>query len=528
MKRIPSAILGSSLLLALAAAGCVVRAAQPNYYPSAQPPPPPSYQPAPSQPYYPPPPPPMAREPEEMLLFPDIDIYLVPDISLDILFSNGRWYLSSNQSWYWGDSPRGPWSWVRPDEVPAPVRRLPPDWRTRYRWKKIPYQTWKQHDHRWDDSYLRPPPVIIDRDPDEIHLIPGRRVYILPRTDADIFFYLDRWYQRVGDHWYWSTALRGPWNYLQGAELPGAVREVPRDYRSNPRIRNLPFRPWVDKGHRWEDEDDERWEEHQRDRERDQVQKDREKDAREREKETRERDRDRDRRDDGRGGPAFRIDREPEEMWLLPGQRVYVLPRTDVDVFYFSGRWFHRDGQRWWWGGTVRGPWIALPPDQVPEVVRRQPGGARDSREYRRIPYREWERKGYRWEDDDRGQTQPPPPIQPPPPPAVRGGQYQAPAEVVYLPKLKVFALPGTGVVMSGSRWYRREAGRWQAGSGWRGPWSPVPDNQLPPTLRLIPEDPAREPGAQKMPFPDWERNGYRWPEQAPPAPPQPPRRPFS
>jgi hypothetical protein len=106
-----------------------------------------------------------------------------------------------------------------------------------------------QRDKRMKDTTSPPPPVQKDRDrrdrqpppglssysysrPKLMYHIPSMGVYYVPKVKEDIFYYERQWYTRVGDSWYSGTGYNGPWQGLSYRQVPGALKNVPVDYRA--------------------------------------------------------------------------------------------------------------------------------------------------------------------------------------------------------------------------------------------------------------------------------------------------------
>jgi len=97
-----------------------------------------------------------------------------------------------------------------------------------------------------------PPPIGITNPP-ELVPIPGRYVYFVPDTDADIFFYRGRWYRPYERHWFRSASYNGPWENIR--DVPPAVIDLPPDYRSSPPgFNRIPYGEVSNNWERWEQE----------------------------------------------------------------------------------------------------------------------------------------------------------------------------------------------------------------------------------------------------------------------------------
>ncbi len=104
------------------------------------------------------PPPVIGSPPSELVLIPGTGIYFIPDREADIFFYGGYWWAPRGPRWYRAYAPHGPWVIVRRRSIPAPLFRVPHDYRVVYRGgERIPYGQWKKmhHGHRRDDRHDR-------------------------------------------------------------------------------------------------------------------------------------------------------------------------------------------------------------------------------------------------------------------------------------------------------------------------------------------------------------------------------------
>jgi hypothetical protein len=97
--------------------------------------------------------------PPQLAVIPGTYAYYAPDVDLDILFYGGRWYRPWGGRWYWARGYNGPWVIAGPGFVPAPLYRLPRDYRHGPVYYRIPYydlnrnwRTWERNRH-WDHQY---------------------------------------------------------------------------------------------------------------------------------------------------------------------------------------------------------------------------------------------------------------------------------------------------------------------------------------------------------------------------------------
>ena len=91
------------------------------------------------------PPPIVVAEPPEVVLVPGSQVYFVPQPEIDVFFYNGYWWSPRGDRWYRASAYNGPWVIVERRLIPAPVIRVPRNYRVRYeREHRIPYGQWKK------------------------------------------------------------------------------------------------------------------------------------------------------------------------------------------------------------------------------------------------------------------------------------------------------------------------------------------------------------------------------------------------
>jgi hypothetical protein len=178
--------------------------------------------------------------PEFLYVIPSFGVYFVPNISAEIFFVNGRWYYSASGAWYWGASYGGPWTYIEVRHVPRYLRRLPRDYRTRYRneYYRVPYGHWQK-----------------------------RRQQLPPRVKSSPPPYVQK-YNRYKGLWYQGKTNTGPWRYPEIGFLPKAIKKLPPEYREKRPDKPPKQIPWpkVEKKYRrkmekrdrewkWEDDD---------------------------------------------------------------------------------------------------------------------------------------------------------------------------------------------------------------------------------------------------------------------------------
>lgn len=106
--------------------------------------------------------------------------------------------------------------------------------------------------------------VVVSSSPDVV-VISGTYVYFIPDSDEDVFFYHGYWYKPRGNGWYRSTDHSSGWIQISIGNVPGAVRELPPDFRRGHHGgEKIPYdqfkknwRSW-EKERRWEGARDER------------------------------------------------------------------------------------------------------------------------------------------------------------------------------------------------------------------------------------------------------------------------------
>ncbi|NJD67560.1 MAG: hypothetical protein FIA90_02625 [candidate division NC10 bacterium] len=92
----------------------------------------------PSQPVY-------VEQPPDMVVIPRSSVYFAPGVNVDLFFYNNRWWNRRGDRWYRANAYNGPWTTVGHRYVPAPVYRIPADYRTVYgHEERIPYGQWKK------------------------------------------------------------------------------------------------------------------------------------------------------------------------------------------------------------------------------------------------------------------------------------------------------------------------------------------------------------------------------------------------
>jgi hypothetical protein len=523
------------LLVLSGAAACYYPVDQYRGAPHQAPPP----EPGPEAVHDPLPPLSLDSDPDEVWFVPEYDVYYVPSLSADVFFYNDRWYRRSGSEWYFAFDLREGWRWMSLEDVPIPVFRAPAYRRQPHQYSSVPYGPWKSSGHRLVAPLPPPPPVVLDREPDELWQLPDTDVYYIPNIDIDVYYYGDRWYRRWGDGWYEAPRLDDQWR--PAPPHPGLPPlPPPRPPRPPEKEHRKPFPkphpiekpgfpspghpapsvpppappPPPPPGH------------------------------------------DREPLPSPRPVPPeppppsprqpnppprppspppspIVIDREPDEVWRIPGFGVFYVPRMSVDIFFLAGNWFGRTGISWYRGEDYHGPWTELREKEVPAEIRGLPPDFRQPRQYERIPFGLWKKRGYTWEDPARENPPRPPAPPPTPPPATRpaagpapppvAGQPRAetppeilkrePAEAFIVRRSGIAYLPGAAIFFLDGRWYYRTGGAWHRGERYQGPWERLEPGAVPPALSSLPSDPGRLE-ATKVPFREWVKRGYRWDEE--------------
>ena len=88
----------------------------------------------------------VVSEPPEVVIMPDTGIYYVPSSGVDIFFYNNYWWSRRGDGWYRTRQYNGSWGFVQRSYVPAPLFRVPRNYRVVYRNERhINYRQWRQH-----------------------------------------------------------------------------------------------------------------------------------------------------------------------------------------------------------------------------------------------------------------------------------------------------------------------------------------------------------------------------------------------
>jgi hypothetical protein len=85
------------------------------------------------------------QQPPEMVLIPSSSVYFAPGVGVDLFFYSDRWWNRRGDRWDRASGYNGPWTAVGRRHVPAPVYRVPANYRTVYVHERpVPYGQWKK------------------------------------------------------------------------------------------------------------------------------------------------------------------------------------------------------------------------------------------------------------------------------------------------------------------------------------------------------------------------------------------------
>ena len=99
---------------------------------------------------YPAPPPVVVEAPPEMEVIPGTYVYYAPGVNVDLFFYHGFWWRPYEGRWYRSRGYRGPWAFIPVRRVPRPVFALPPGWRERPGYERVPYGEFRGNWRRWE------------------------------------------------------------------------------------------------------------------------------------------------------------------------------------------------------------------------------------------------------------------------------------------------------------------------------------------------------------------------------------------
>ena len=180
----------------------------------------------------------VSSAPEFLYIIPSFGVYFVPNISAEVFFVNGRWYYGASGAWYWGASYRGPWTHIEVRHIPRQLRRLPRDYRTRYRndYYRVPYGHWEKRREAVPPKAQHSTPPYVEKY--------KRNVYLSPKS-PDVVFHDGSWYRRYKGIWYQGKSNTGPWRYREMEKLPKTIKKLPPEYRNKKPGKPYKQVPWV-------------------------------------------------------------------------------------------------------------------------------------------------------------------------------------------------------------------------------------------------------------------------------------------
>ena len=73
----------------------------------------------------PPPPPMVFAAPPHLVVIPGSPVYYAPGASVNFFFHSGRYYTFHDGAWFFATKHNGPWAFIKPGHVPAPVLGVP-------------------------------------------------------------------------------------------------------------------------------------------------------------------------------------------------------------------------------------------------------------------------------------------------------------------------------------------------------------------------------------------------------------------
>jgi hypothetical protein len=73
----------------------------------------------------PPPPPMVFPAPPQLVIIPGSPVYYAPSASVNFFFHSGRYYTFHDGAWFFATKHNGPWAFIKPAHVPAPVLGVP-------------------------------------------------------------------------------------------------------------------------------------------------------------------------------------------------------------------------------------------------------------------------------------------------------------------------------------------------------------------------------------------------------------------
>ena len=94
------------------------------------------------------------EQPPDMVVIPRSGVYFAPGVNVDLFFYGNRWWNRRGDRWYLSNAYNGPWTTVGSRYVPAPVYRVPANYRAVYgHEERIPYGQWKKMHGKHDGKH---------------------------------------------------------------------------------------------------------------------------------------------------------------------------------------------------------------------------------------------------------------------------------------------------------------------------------------------------------------------------------------
>jgi hypothetical protein len=107
------------------------------------------------------PPPVVVYSPPTMVLMPEPQMYVAVGVPYDIFFVSGRYYYFNGGHWFWGPGYGGPWTYVKVEKLPKPLRKY--KLRELREFREREYRVYQVQGPRRGDTYF----VARERDDDD-------------------------------------------------------------------------------------------------------------------------------------------------------------------------------------------------------------------------------------------------------------------------------------------------------------------------------------------------------------------------
>ncbi len=181
---------------------------------------------------------------------------------------------------------------------------------------------------------------------------------------------------------------------------------------------------------------------------------------------------------------------EPDFLYLVPYSGIYFVPGISAEIFFYSGRWYHRSGAVWYWSSGYSGPWASIQIRVLPAPLRKIKRDYRFTyaRPFYKVPYGHWKNR-----------RTAPPPIKKYGPPAY---VYKQPGGVYRYPGIK------DDIFYHDGAWYNRHKGVYYSGPNYKGPWKYVDTGKVPKSFRkMSPEfkSPTKRDSYKRVPWQEME-----------------------